>query len=147
MDWTGSHSDGLDSNAITVYPVGQMCALLERELQTRANVKITWGSRVTAIVSGTNSGDSQAIVEAEEDGRTKQYAADYVVGTDGGSSTVRRLLFGRDFPGFSWEEQIVATNVRTSFSSPTMFTAQLLTCSRPSTTSTNSAGRIPTSVS
>jgi 2-polyprenyl-6-methoxyphenol hydroxylase-like FAD-dependent oxidoreductase len=42
--------------------------------------------------------------------------ADYVVGCDGANSTVRRLLYGDSYPGRTWEEQIVATNVYYEFS-------------------------------
>lgn len=112
LDWTGSHSSGLEGDHITVYPVGQMCELLERELENRAGLKVRWGSKVTAIKSGLQKDDETATVEVEEGGNVKEYSADYVVGTDGGNSTVRRLMFGkRNFPGFSWDEQIVATNV------------------------------------
>jgi len=39
-------------------------------------------------------------------------AADYVIGCDGANSKVRRSLFGDwNFPGFTWGEQIVATNL------------------------------------
>ena len=38
--------------------------------------------------------------------------ADYVVGCDGANSFIRRALFGSSFPGFTWDKQIVATNVR-----------------------------------
>lgn len=96
----------------SVYAVGEMCGLLERELKSRASISIRWGSKVTAIKSGLASEDDHAVVEVEENGQTKEYSADHIVGTDGGNSTVRRLVFGsRKFPGFSWEEQIVATNV------------------------------------
>src|ERR1700761_9489863 len=111
MDWTLAHDKGLDGDFITVYPVGQMCELLERELNDRAGIKIHWGSKVVDIKAGLENHDKHATVQAEEDGQLQGYSADYVVGTDGGNSTVRRLMFGkRNFPGFSWEEQIVATN-------------------------------------
>ncbi|KAK5172092.1 uncharacterized protein LTR77_003730 [Saxophila tyrrhenica] len=111
LDWTANHEEGLEGDFITVYAVGKMCGLLERELKSRANISIRWGSRVTAIKSGLGAEDQVATVQVEENGETKEYSADYVVGTDGGNSTVRQLVFGkRNFPGFSWEEQIVATN-------------------------------------
>lgn len=112
LDWTTNHKEGLDGDFITVYAVGEMCALLERELISRANIKIQWGSKVTAIKSGLSPEDGMATVEFEKVGQTKEVSADYLVGTDGGNSTIRRLVFGkRNFPGFSWDEQIVATNV------------------------------------
>ena len=116
FDRTVCHDGGLDGDGLTVYPVGPLCALLERELKSRAGISITWGSQVTALKSGLDTGDENAIVEAEEDGQTKTYTADYVIGTDGGNSTIRRLMFGkRNFPGFTWSEQIVATNTEYDF--------------------------------
>lgn len=45
-------------------------------------------------------------------GVTETREADYLVGCDGANSTVRRRLFGdMVYPGFTWDEQIVATNV------------------------------------
>ncbi|KAK3711705.1 hypothetical protein LTR37_009482 [Vermiconidia calcicola] len=110
LSWDTVGKD-LDSDAMTVYPVGDLAHLLERELRSRADVKIRWGCKVSGIKSGLDADDETATVEFEEGGESKQCTADYVVGTDGGNSTIRRLVFGkRNFPGHSWEEQIVATN-------------------------------------
>jgi len=46
------------------------------------------------------------------DGSRKRIEADYVVGCDGANSQVRKSLFGDEFPGFTWDAQIIATNVR-----------------------------------
>ncbi|KAF2730755.1 putative monooxygenase [Polyplosphaeria fusca] len=54
--------------------------------------------------------ETEAIVEVEtKDGKIQMQAA-YVVGADGGRSTVRRLA-GVEWEGFTWDVQIVATNV------------------------------------
>lgn len=113
LDWTRTHNGPMtqeklhspDHDGTTVYAVGQMCALLERELRDRAGIKVKWGSKVVAIKSGLEDGDEAAIVGVERNDVWETYSADYVFGTDGGNSTVRRLLFGRDFPGFTWDEQ------------------------------------------
>ncbi len=42
---------------------------------------------------------------------TQRFEASYVVGCDGANSTVRKALFGDSWPGFTWDKQIVATNV------------------------------------
>jgi 2-polyprenyl-6-methoxyphenol hydroxylase-like FAD-dependent oxidoreductase len=48
-------------------------------------------------------------------GESEVREADYVVGCDG-DSIVRRKLFGEMvFPGFTWDKQIVATNVYYDF--------------------------------
>lgn len=65
---------------------------------------IEWESKVT----GTGQDGEKAWVEIEGKGRRE---ADYVVGCDGANSIVRRSLFGDEFPGFTWDAQIIATNV------------------------------------
>lgn len=49
-------------------------------------------------------------------GEVEREEADYVVGCDGANSIVRRSLFGDQFPGFTWDAQIIATNVCLLFS-------------------------------
>jgi len=107
------HDGGLEGDGLTVYWVERLCALLEREVKTRNGVGVKWGHKVTAITSGLEAGDTSASVEVEQpDGKKVTYTADYVVGCDGGQSTMRRLMMRgeRNFPGFSWDVPIVATN-------------------------------------
>lgn len=70
--------------------------------------KVEWQHKVM------NSGqdDSKAWVEVDTLEGPKRLEADYIAGCDGASSQIRRSLFGDDYPGFTWEAQIVATNVR-----------------------------------
>lgn len=101
-----------DVDAMTVLGVGELCALLVEELERRG-VRVTWGQKVTAL-GGTEDDAEQAWTETEsaETGRKTRHTADFLVGCDGGNSSVRRLMFGPGhFPGFTWDEQIVATNV------------------------------------
>lgn len=42
----------------------------------------------------------------------KRIEGDYVIGCDGAGSSVRKSLYGEDFPGYTWQKQLVATNVR-----------------------------------
>lgn len=77
---------------------------------------ITWGQKVVAL-GGTEEDAEAAWVECESangEGERRRWTADFVVGCDGGNSSVRRLMFVYgSFPGFTWDEQIVATNVST----------------------------------
>lgn len=105
---------------MTVLGVGDLCALLVEELEKKkgggGGVHIVWGQKVVAL-GGTEDDAEQAWAETEdiETGAKAKYTADFVVGCDGGNSSVRRLMFGSgNFPGFTWEEQIVATNVSDS---------------------------------
>ncbi|KAK5113645.1 hypothetical protein LTR62_003272 [Meristemomyces frigidus] len=106
------HDGGLDGDGLTVYWVGRLCALLERELKSRAGISVSWGHKVTALKCGLDPRDSSSSVAVEgPNGQITTLTADYVVGCDGGNSTIRRLMFGpRNFPGFSWDVPIVATN-------------------------------------
>lgn len=55
--------------------------------------------------------DGKAWVDVKTPEGEKRMEADYVVGCDGANSKIRRELFGDSFPGFTWDKQIVATNV------------------------------------
>ncbi|OAA65548.1 Monooxygenase, FAD-binding protein [Niveomyces insectorum RCEF 264] len=46
---------------------------------------------------------------------TTRVEADYIVGCDGANSIVRRSLFGNEFPGKTWDAQIIATNTYYDF--------------------------------
>ncbi|KAK7710540.1 hypothetical protein SLS57_008307 [Botryosphaeria dothidea] len=96
----------------------ELGALLVEHLAGRANVEIVWGARVVGVgQEGEEGGSAWVEVEREgEGGRRERREADYVVGCDGASSQVRRLLFGeKNFPGRTWDEQIVAANVNYDF--------------------------------
>ncbi|KAK5311057.1 hypothetical protein LTR93_011844 [Exophiala xenobiotica] len=45
----------------------------------------------------------------------KELLADYVVGCDGANSLIRSSLLGDDFPGSTWDLQIIATNTYYDF--------------------------------
>lgn len=75
-------------------------------------------------VTGVEQDEGKAWVDVEvleegEEGKKevkekKRFEADFVVGCDGATSVVRKSLFGDEFPGFTWDAQIIATNVRTA---------------------------------
>jgi len=111
------HDGGLDGDGLTVYWVGRLCALLERELKSRAGISVQWDSKVVALKSGVDSKDPTATIEVERaNGENETHTADYIIGCDGGNSTIRRLMFGpRNFPGFSWDVQVMATNTLIDF--------------------------------
>lgn len=63
-------------------------------------------------VLGIGQDDEKAWVVVKTPQEEKRMEANYVVGCDGANSKIRRELFGNSFPGFTWDKQIVATNVR-----------------------------------
>ena len=63
------------------------------------------------VVSLGQDGKKAWVSARTPDGEKRMFAT-YIVGCDGGSSTIRRELLGRDsFPGMTWSNMIVATNV------------------------------------
>ena len=113
------HDGGYEGDGLTVLPVGELCQVIAKALEEQGVVP-NWGENIVEL-GGTEEGADKAWVEVEVGGREggasaktsrKRYEADIVVGCDGGNSGVRRLMFGKNnFPGFTWDEQIVATNV------------------------------------
>lgn len=89
-------------------PLNQLHEVLEEHLKKYPSIHVRFNHRVV----GLGQDDSSAWVEVETPNGKKSFNAPYIVGCDGANSIVRRTLFGdQDFPGFTWEEQIVATNV------------------------------------
>ncbi|TDZ34588.1 FAD-dependent monooxygenase terC [Colletotrichum spinosum] len=73
--------------------------------------RICWQHRV--VGQGQDAGKAWVDVETPQ-GR-KRLEADYVVGCDGANSAIRKELFGQEYPGFTWDAQIVATNTYYDF--------------------------------
>ena len=95
-------------------PLHRLGKILEGELLGRYSdvAEIRYGSKVVEI--GQDGEKAWVDVERMGDGgvTTERREADYVVGCDGANSIVRRKLFGDwEWPGFTWDKQIVATNV------------------------------------
>lgn len=68
--------------------------------------RILFRHRVTALEQ--TSGGVTVTVDTPDG--VQKFSASYIVGADGGRSTVRQLC-GDPFEGFTWPQQIVATNV------------------------------------
>jgi len=90
-------------------PLNKLCKLAYEAIQKEPTVEIKWSHKVT----GVSQDKDKATVDVETPSGPQKLEADYVVGCDGASSQIRRSLFGdMEFPGFTWDEQLVATNVR-----------------------------------
>ncbi|KAK5651865.1 hypothetical protein OQA88_11634 [Cercophora sp. LCS_1] len=90
------------------YVLQDLDQLMLDEVTQKYGGEILWEHKVTSAGQDEN----KAWVEVEGKGRIE---GDYVVGCDGANSIVRRSLFGDEFPGFTWEEQIIATNTYYDF--------------------------------
>ncbi len=73
-------------------------------------VEVRFGAAVTALAQ-----DADGItVTIEADGRPEQLRADWMIGADGGRSTVRKQL-GVAFEGFTWPERFLVLTVMDDF--------------------------------
>jgi 2-polyprenyl-6-methoxyphenol hydroxylase-like FAD-dependent oxidoreductase len=88
--------------------LGQLLQLIREHLEKKSNAKIHFLHKVLRL----EQDESHARVMAETPDGERTFEADYIVGCDGANSIIRRRLFGdMEFPGYTWDEQIVATNV------------------------------------
>ncbi len=81
--------------------------MLLRRLEALPGLELRWGQRLTEVVQ-----DAEGVTARfENGGKTQEVRADYLVGTDGAHSSVRRLL-GIDFPGHSHEDLFLICDIR-----------------------------------
>lgn len=105
---------GLDStmldgtmDQVICLPLNDVSRILLKHLTDQTTARISWSFRVVEL----GQSEKEAWVDVETPEGLKRLTADYIVGCDGAKSTIRRKLFGEDFPGHTLDEQIVATNV------------------------------------
>ncbi|KDN68340.1 putative FAD binding domain-containing protein [Colletotrichum sublineola] len=85
--------------------------LMLDEFLGKYNGSISWEHRVV----GLGQDEERAWVDVETPGGRTRVEADYIVGCDGANSAVRKGLFGNEYPGWTWDQQIVATNTYYDF--------------------------------
>lgn len=100
--------DPVREDRYVTLPVDQLAQITYEELQKYPNARLYWKHKFT----GFTQDEKQVTISTEHNGQPKTFTADFLIGCDGGRSGVRRALFGRNFPGHTWDVQIVATNVR-----------------------------------
>jgi len=94
-----------------VLPLDRLGQLLYEHLQRQPTAQVRWSHRVMKV----GQDQSKAWVDIETPNGTLRSEGDYVIGCDGASSTVRRELFGPEYPGETLNAQIIATNVCVPF--------------------------------
>lgn len=88
----------------------QLEHIVLKHLEQYRNVRIVWNTRVVGLEQDPDG----VTVVAESKGAQAGYRADWVIGADGGRSLVRKAI-GVDFPGMTWPQRFVATNVLYDF--------------------------------
>jgi 2-polyprenyl-6-methoxyphenol hydroxylase-like FAD-dependent oxidoreductase len=89
--------------------LGRVIQILYDAAIEQESTEVLLGHRVTSI----GQDDLSAWVEVTlSSGQSAHFNADYIIGCDGANGEIRRSLFGDlEFPGWTWEQQIIATNV------------------------------------
>jgi len=87
-----------------------LAELVMRHLAKLPNTEVLWNHTVKAL--GQDGGSVRVLVDTEDGEVT--FEADWLIGTDGARSTVRKLL-GLEFEGFTWPDRFVATNIEYPF--------------------------------
>lgn len=102
-----------NKDAMTVLPLNMLGKVLLEHVEKDNKIEVRWNWKVTSVGSDEKKGKAWVVAEVGREGekREEKLEADYVCGCDGANSIVRRTLFGSDFPGKTWDAQIVATNV------------------------------------
>lgn len=83
-----------------------LAELVMEHLARIPGTEVRWNHAVKALAQ---SGGKVRLAVDTDDGEV-WFEADWVIGTDGARSTVRKLL-GLEFEGFTWPDRFVATNI------------------------------------
>ncbi|KKY27067.1 hypothetical protein UCRPC4_g01292 [Phaeomoniella chlamydospora] len=94
--------------ALTVLHIADLLTVLVKHIHDTPNIQVKWKHTVTGVVQDANSVTAHIQLA---DGSHAEEKGDYLCGCDGGSSRVRKSLFGGSFEGFTWNAQLIATNV------------------------------------
>ncbi|KAK7748651.1 hypothetical protein SLS53_000672 [Cytospora paraplurivora] len=105
-----SDVDGNDWRTVS-YPLQDLDQLMLDHFVDKYNGDIRWLHKVLDVGQDAE----KAWVDVETPEGKERIEADYIVGCDGANSAVRRSLFGSEFPGFTWDAQIIATNTYYDF--------------------------------
>lgn len=62
-------------------------------------------------VTSVGQEGGSAWVEVKHGNTNKRYTGDLVLGCDGAESEIRKRLFGTEFPGTTWDKQLVIVDV------------------------------------
>ena len=106
-----------ESGPMVCLPLDRLDRLLLRHLQTYSTAEVLFNHRVlTLSQTATSASVDVEVTDPSGSKSTQTLTADYVVGSDGANSQIRRCLFGdTNYPGETLQHQIIATNVYYDF--------------------------------
>jgi 2-polyprenyl-6-methoxyphenol hydroxylase-like FAD-dependent oxidoreductase len=87
-----------------------LAELVMHRLSMLPDTEVLWNHTVKALAQT----DREVRVAVDTDEGEMVFEADWVIGSDGARSTVRKLV-GLEFEGFTWPDRFVATNIEYPF--------------------------------
>jgi 2-polyprenyl-6-methoxyphenol hydroxylase-like FAD-dependent oxidoreductase len=107
-----------DKYKMACLPLHRLGQIFQTAVQAQPTAAIHYDHKVVEL--GQSDSEAWVVVETNSpsgEKKREKMTADYIVGCDGANSTIRKALFGDSvFPGFTWDKQIVATNMYYDFS-------------------------------
>lgn len=86
----------------------ELTAIIQEAVEQDKKAEVRWGHEVVDL----GQDEESAWVDVQTANGVSRLTAKYIVGCDGGSSAVRRMLFGKDaMKGFTWEKPLVTIDV------------------------------------
>ncbi|WP_299847527.1 NAD(P)/FAD-dependent oxidoreductase [uncultured Paracoccus sp.] len=108
LRWSLSCLDGIAPHPYALHlHQGELSAVLARHVAATPGVNLRFSSRVT----GARQTDGSVIVEIDGPAGPETLEAAYLIGADGGGSTVRQQVLGLNFFGTTWPNRYLATNL------------------------------------
>jgi 2-polyprenyl-6-methoxyphenol hydroxylase-like FAD-dependent oxidoreductase len=96
---------------VTSLPVNRVANIILEAVYRQPTASVSFSHKVTE----TGQDAEKAWVSVQTSHGVQIFDADYIVGADGASSTIRHSLFNDNFPGYTWAPWLVATNVYYDF--------------------------------
>lgn len=87
-------------------PQHELASAILRNFLAIPGATVRWNTRVTGVTHDS----SGVTVTTDANGETRELHCDWLIGADGGSSSVRRAL-GLSFEGYTHPERLVSTNL------------------------------------
>lgn len=102
---------------MTILQLGEIIKIMYTHCLERGKglIEVKFQHRVTKV--GQDEEKTWADVEVGEEKKNVRFEASYMVGCDGATSAVRKSLFGRQWPGQTFDYQFIVQNVSVNFAS------------------------------
>ena len=111
-DLNGKKLFGLPGQGQVALKVNKLAEIAKKRLDKNENAEVKYGQCVVDV----GQDDPRAWVKVETHGGSEVLHADFVVGCDGGQSTVRKIVSGEKvMPGFTWDKELIAADVGFTF--------------------------------